>query len=87
MDVLDSGPIDGFVGYFDVQFRGSPQNPSDHEVRSAPSQAFVTSLLTRVLINVVDFSSYVTAPQRKLSSCSACREHAARIAGATVHST
>ena len=33
MDVLDSGPIDGFVGYFDVQFRGSPENPADYEVR------------------------------------------------------
>ena len=33
MDVLDSGPIDGFVGYFDVQFRGSPENPADYEAR------------------------------------------------------
>ena len=33
MDVLDSRPIDGFVGYFDVQFRGSPENPADYEVR------------------------------------------------------
>ncbi len=32
MDVLDSGPIDGFVGYFDVQFRGSPEHPADVEV-------------------------------------------------------
>jgi len=36
MDVLDSGPIDGIVGYFDVQFCGSPEHPADVEVtRSA----------------------------------------------------
>ena len=35
MDVLDSGPIDGFVGFFDVQFCGSPANPADYEVTIA----------------------------------------------------
>lgn len=30
--VLDSGPVDGFVGYFDTQFRGSSENPTDSEV-------------------------------------------------------
>ena len=33
MDVLDGGPVEGFVGFFDVQFRGSPENPSDFPVR------------------------------------------------------
>jgi len=29
---LDGGPIDGFVGFFDTHFRGSPENPVDFEV-------------------------------------------------------
>ena len=33
MDVLDGGPVEGFVGFFDVQFRGSPENPADFDVR------------------------------------------------------
>ena len=34
MDVLDGGPVEGFVGFFDVQFRGSPENPADFAVRA-----------------------------------------------------
>ena len=34
MDVLDGGPVEGFVGFFDVQFRGSPENPTDFPVRN-----------------------------------------------------
>lgn len=30
--ILDGGPIDGFVGFFDTHFRGSPENPVDCEV-------------------------------------------------------
>lgn len=30
--ILDGGPIDGFVGFFDTHFRGSPENPADCEV-------------------------------------------------------
>jgi hypothetical protein len=33
MDVLDGGPVEGFVGFFDVQFRGSPESPADFDVR------------------------------------------------------
>ena len=33
MDVLDGGPVEGFVGFFDVQFKGSPENPTDFPVR------------------------------------------------------
>jgi len=36
MDVLDGGPVEGFVGFFDVQFKGSPENPTDFQV-SKPS--------------------------------------------------
>lgn len=32
MDVFEAAPIDGFCGFFDVQFRGSEQNPADCEV-------------------------------------------------------
>ena len=32
LDVLDGGPVEGLVGFFDVQFRGSPQNPADFPV-------------------------------------------------------
>ena len=30
--MLDGGPVDGFVGFFDVQFKGSPENPAQMEV-------------------------------------------------------
>lgn len=30
--ILDGGPINGFVGFFDSHFRGSPENPVDCEV-------------------------------------------------------
>lgn len=30
--ILDGGPVDAFVGFFDVQFRGSPENPAQMEV-------------------------------------------------------
>jgi hypothetical protein len=32
LDVLDGGPVEGFVGFFDVQFRGSPEYPADFPV-------------------------------------------------------
>ncbi|CAE7194571.1 PRMT10 [Symbiodinium natans] len=32
MRVTKDGPLDGFVGYFDVAFRGSPENPVKEEV-------------------------------------------------------
>lgn len=32
MDVLDGGPVESMVGFFDVQFRGSPENPTDSQV-------------------------------------------------------
>ena len=32
LDVLDGGPVEGLVGFFDVQFKGSPQNPADFPV-------------------------------------------------------
>lgn len=32
LDLLDTGHINGFAGFFDVQFRGSPQNPADFDV-------------------------------------------------------
>ena len=32
MDVFEAGPIEGFCGFFDVQFRGSPENPADCDV-------------------------------------------------------
>ena len=32
LDILDSGNINGFAGFFDVQFRGSPENPADFDV-------------------------------------------------------
>lgn len=30
--LLQSGPVEALAGYFDVQFRGSPQNPTDFPV-------------------------------------------------------
>lgn len=30
--VLQPGPVEAFSGYFDVQFRGSPENPADSPV-------------------------------------------------------
>jgi len=32
MDVFENGPVEGFCGFFDVQFRGSEQNPADHDI-------------------------------------------------------
>ena len=32
MDVFEAGPIEGLCGFFDVQFRGSPENPADYDV-------------------------------------------------------
>lgn len=37
MDVLDGGPVEGLVGFFNVQFKGSPQNPTDFQVLHLPS--------------------------------------------------
>ena len=44
MDVLDGGPVEGFVGFFDVQFRGSPENPSDLPVRQQAEHPFSAPL-------------------------------------------
>ncbi|KAK9820088.1 hypothetical protein WJX72_006017 [[Myrmecia] bisecta] len=33
MQVMDGGPVEGFVGYFDVHFRGSKENPTDFPVQ------------------------------------------------------
>ena len=43
MDVLDGGPVEGFVGFFDVQFRGSPENPTDFPVGSYASANITSS--------------------------------------------
>ena len=43
LDVLDGGPVEGLVGFFDVQFRGSPQNPADF-----PVTALITLCLRRI---------------------------------------
>lgn len=32
MSVLEDGPVDAFVGFFDTQFKGSPQNPTDFPI-------------------------------------------------------
>ena len=32
MQILESGPIEAFAGFFDVQFKGSPENPASFEV-------------------------------------------------------
>lgn len=32
LDILDQGGVDAWCGYFDVQFRGSPENPTDMPV-------------------------------------------------------
>ncbi|KAK9805341.1 hypothetical protein WJX73_003869 [Symbiochloris irregularis] len=32
LDLMDSGSINSFAGFFDVQFRGSQQNPADFDV-------------------------------------------------------
>lgn len=32
LDKYDPGSVDGFVGYFDVLFKGSEQNPTDVEI-------------------------------------------------------
>ena len=32
MDLFEAGPIEGLCGFFDVQFRGSPENPADYDV-------------------------------------------------------
>ena len=32
MDVFEHGPVEGFCGFFDVQFCGSKANPADYEV-------------------------------------------------------
>lgn len=32
LEVMEDGPVDGFAGFFDVQFKGSPENPTDVEV-------------------------------------------------------
>lgn len=32
LDILDTGNINGFAGFFDVQFRGSAENPADFDV-------------------------------------------------------
>lgn len=47
MDVLDGGPVEGFVGFFDVQFKGSPQNPTDFPVSQPSSVAPHPSQMTR----------------------------------------
>lgn len=41
MDVLDGGPVESLVGFFDVQFRGSPENPTDSQVRPSHSHAML----------------------------------------------
>ena len=32
LDKYDAGAVDGFVGYFDILFKGSEQNPADIEL-------------------------------------------------------
>ena len=32
MEVAQDGPVDAFTGWFDVQFKGSPENPADADV-------------------------------------------------------
>ena len=53
LDVLDGGPVEGLVGFFDVQFKGSPQNPADFPVQALfalsldrASSSFIQSLGT-----------------------------------------
>ena len=33
MDILDSGHVNAFCGFFDVSFKGSPESPADFEVQ------------------------------------------------------
>ena len=33
MDIMDSGHVNAFCGFFDVSFKGSPENPADFEVQ------------------------------------------------------
>ncbi|KAI8105636.1 hypothetical protein M9434_000218 [Picochlorum sp. BPE23] len=44
MKITDHGSIEGFVGYFDTDFRGSPQSPADLPVvlSTAPDEAGAT---------------------------------------------
>ena len=60
LDVLDGGPVEGLVGFFDVQFRGSPQNPADF-----PVAALFTLCLCRdssLSIQSISRSAYTQAP-------------------------
>lgn len=33
LPMVDGGPVDAFGGWFDVDFRGSQENPTDEAVR------------------------------------------------------
>ncbi len=33
MHVADGGPVEAFCGYFDVDFKGSEENPADNAIR------------------------------------------------------
>lgn len=33
MHISESGPVQAFCGYFDVDFKGSEQNPADNDIR------------------------------------------------------
>lgn len=32
MDIFENGPAEAFCGYFDVSFKGSQENPADHDI-------------------------------------------------------
>ena len=52
MDVLDGGPVESLVGFFDVQFCGSPENPTDFQV-SPPMQRLQTPLIEMLLFTTL----------------------------------
>ena len=43
LDVLDGGPVEGLVGFFDVQFKGSPQNPADFPVAALSTLCLIVA--------------------------------------------
>ena len=51
--ILDGGPIDGFVGFFDVQFRGSAENPADMEVGARSDALTIPDAMTATIGGVV----------------------------------
>ena len=62
MDVLDGGPVESLVGFFDVQFRGSPENPTDSQVRPSHAQpCHIREQETFKLVRVNYSSSHLEA--------------------------